>query len=113
MMKVKLCKHIVNRLLGNNEKIVAYAPIRFLYKKHAEMFRGIGDLRFCIEEVAKKPDKVIILKDAKGKKYAVKADKRLNELYIADFIVKKKKNNKYIIFHANKKAKELKKGELK
>lgn len=109
MMKVKLCKHIVNRLLGNNEKVVAYAPIRFLYKKHAEMFRGMGDLRFCIEQVAKKPDKVIILKDAKGKKYAVKADKRLNEAYTTDIILRKKKNGKYIIFHANKKAKKPKK----
>lgn len=108
MMKVKLCKHIVNRLLGNNEKIVAYAPIRFLYKKHTEMFRGIGDLRFCVEEVARKPDKVIVLKDAKGKKYAVKADKRLNEAYTADIILRKK-NGKYIIFHANKKAKKPKK----
>lgn len=106
-MKVKLCKHIVNRLLGNNEKVVAYAPIRFLYKKHAEMFHGIGDLRFCIEEVAKKPDKVIILKDAKGKKYAVKADKRLNELYTTDIILRKEKG-RYIIFHANKKAKKQK-----
>lgn len=99
-MKVELCKHIANKLLGSNQKIVAVGNARLLYERHLGMFFGIMDMRFCIEQVAKKPDEVIVIKDSKGRK--VKAIKRLDEKYIADIIVRKKQNGKIHIFHANK-----------